>query len=61
MCPINPNTLKRDEKYKALNEVKLIKEKLNGDIKVIYYADGSRQRYHMSEEIYVYYVMLKLT
>ena len=47
--PIDPNTLTREEKYKAMEAVNLIKEKRCGKIKGRMCANGSTQRKYLKD------------
>ena len=51
VCPVNPNTLTKEDMRKAFNAVMLIKEKRNGDIKGRACADGRRQKYEFGKNV----------
>ena len=51
VCPVNPNTLTKEDKCKEFNAVTIIKEKRNGDVKGRACADGSRQKYEFGKNV----------
>ena len=47
---IDPDILSVEEKVKALNAVNLIKQKIDGKIKGIIFADGSKQKRYLVKD-----------
>jgi hypothetical protein len=51
VCPVDPGTLTKQEKIRALNTVTLIKQKRDGSIKGRACADGRKQRKFLSDDV----------